>query len=533
MWKLCIKYKHFFIFGIFFIALTSFIQISFEFLKGALLDSAVEKNFDKVLSISILFFCAFLIKAYTHFLYTRFYFKGKIAVLGDTRKNFITHLLDFSYPFFNKRNKGEYEFKYIKELDMIEHGLFQSWYGLMQIIFEILFAFSGLIMINYKLAALSFLLLFLPVVLPKCMEKILNTYQKLTMDTLSDHIAQISEWISTFEIIKNYAATENFKTIFDKENKKVYAVNLKNDAFYAFTQTLSKLLSQIGLLGIITASAILIAKGEISIGALIISIGIMEELQSQVIHIAYYIQQLVVTKVPLHSIKDFMESGALVTGTYSKPPETIDTVKEVRFNNVSFSYNVNDKPLFERISLSAHKKGLYLIQGESGCGKSTLMNLLLHYDEPRAGSIVINDIHVKNIANVTKLITVFRQEAVFFDNSLRENIRAYQNIDDNTVIELLKKLKLNRFAAKAALDDTVFKNGASFSGGEARRLNLARSLLRKSDILILDEPFANIDEDTVNIIAKIIAEIKDRYVFLITHQLPSKTELQFQKILAM
>lgn len=527
MWKFCLKYKKFFLIGVFFIALTSFIQISFEFLKGAILDSAIEQKFFSFMKLSFLFFFAFLLKAYTHFLYTRFYFKGKISVLETLRHHFIRHLLNFTYPFFIRLNKGDYLYKYTKEMDMIENGLFQSWYGFMQIIFEVIFAFSALIFINYKLALFSFLLLLLPVFSPKFMEGLLSKYQKLSMEKGSSHISKISEWINNFEIIRNYSAVENFRILFDKDNKNVYKINLKNDVFYAMSQSLSKILTQISLLGIISLSAFMVAKGEITVGALIISVGIMEELQSQVIYIAYYIQQLLVTKVPVHSLNEFLRNKGLPEDRifdYKK----ITEVQSIDFQDLSFSYHQDSVPLFEHISLSAKEKGLYLVQGESGSGKSTLMNLLLNYYKTCGGNLTVNNIDVNNIDNLTELITIFRQEAVFFDSSLRENLNCYQDIADIKLIETLRKLRLDKFATKTALDEPVLKNGSSFSGGEARRLNLARSLLRKSDILILDEPFANVDEDTVNIIVELISTIKDRYVFLITHQLPSKTKLKFQ-----
>lgn len=532
MWKLCLKHKKFFILGIFFILLTSFIQISFEFLKGFILNAAFAKDFTKLVRLSFLFFFAFMAKAYTHFLYTRFYFRGKISVLSHLRQNFITRLFELTYPFFIKMDKAEYLFKYTKELDMVESGLFQSWYGLFQIIFEVIFAFIGLCLINYKLAFFSFILLFLPALVPKLIEKILSRYQELSMDADRTHLSKVSEWIRNFEVIKNYSAAGKVEKVFHRDNEKLYAIHLKSDSLYILGQSLSKLLAQIDLLGIIAVSAFFIVKGKLSVGALIIAVGIMEELQSQVIYIAYYIQRLLVTKVPLHSLNSFMKSEISQEGESLNQQTRIDRVKEISFTEVSFSY-MEDKKVFENISLSVMKKGLYLVQGESGSGKSTLMNLLLNYAKPDSGSILINGIRVSEIANLTNLVTIFRQEAAFFEDTLRKNLASYQAVDEEELMDILEKLRLNQFANKSALDKVILKNGENFSGGEARRLNLVRSLLRKSDILILDEPFANIDEDTINIIAEIIQTIDNRYIFLITHQLPSKVKMIFQTRLSM
>ena len=107
-------------------------------------------------------------------------------------------------------------------------------------------------------------------------------------------------------------------------------------------------------------------------------------------------------------------------------------------------------------------------------------------------------------------MTVVRQEAVLFHDSLRNNLTMYQDIPDKKLIEMLQTLGLIKFAGKEALDGMIAENGANLSGGEKKRICLARALLRDTDILILDEPLANLDDTTAGMIEDLLLSIEGK-----------------------
>lgn len=539
MFRLISKHKKLFILGIIFIALSSLIQISFEFLKGALLDSAFKKELSRLAIFSLALVLAFIFKAYTHFLYTDFYFRGKNAVFGSLRGDFTKRLLKISFPVFKRLNIGDYIFKYTGEIDLVEREFFQSGFGFMQILFETLFGFLGLFILSCKLALACLLLLLPTIFLPKLLEKAIVRLQKAKLKSESLHLSKVSEWIRNIELIKNYSAENSFTDLHAKSNEEVYLSGVRSGNLGALSHALSSLLSQIGVFGIIVLAIGMITKNELSIGKLVTAVGLMEELQSQVLYVAHYIQSFITAKTPIKSLTDFIYPDKGYKEAHEKADERSDKgelplnaakntdigkVKRVTLNNIEFNFE-NGRELFGGLCFDADKKGVYLIRGESGCGKSTLMNLVLNYHEPKCGEVRINGESVDKIEGLSSIISVFRQEAVFFEDSLRENLRAYKDIDDETLFGLLRRLNLAKFANKEALDRTIRSNESGFSGGEARRLNFLRSLIRNTDILILDEPFANVDEESINAIAEMINETEDRFIFLISHQLPSKVKI--------
>lgn len=528
MKKHLIKYKKNIFLAIIFITTTSMIQISFEFFKGWLLDSALSSNIYRFIVLAIGFFLAFLLKALTHYMYTLYFKVTKTKILSNMRNDFFKTLLKRSYPSFLKNKTGEYLFKYTTQMDLIEKQFFESSYGLLQILTETAFSILALIMIDIKLAIVAVLLLILPTLLPHFLKNWLAKKEENKLNTMTAHLGRFDEWIRGFELIKNYGAVNDFLNIFKNDTERVRDSNSKFGYSYMLGQNISALLSNFSLFGMIVAGALLVIKGELGVGMFITSVGIMESLQSMIVYVVGYIQQLMVVKIPINSIENTGEYED-IKGTQKIEPGLVNSIQ---FNGVTFDFNPESvSPMLNNISIKAEEKGLYLIMGDSGCGKSTLMNLLMNYYSPSCGCVLINGIPVEQIGNLTELITVQRQEAVFFEDSLKNNLNMYREYPYSDIKKLMNNMNLSEYSDEKSLNEKVIHNGANFSGGECRRLTMVRSLLRNSDILILDEPFANVDEHTMNSLAREIMEIKDKFIFIITHQIPSEVDLKYKKLI--
>ena len=135
---------------------------------------------------------------------------------------------------------------------------------------------------------------------------------------------------------------------------------------------------------------------------------------------------------------------------------------------------------------------------------------------------MINGEEAQLIENIPELITIMRQDAIFFNDSLRHNLNMYQEVEDSEIIDKMRALGLDKYASVDALNRPMNYSAETFSGGEARRLSLVRSLLKPSEILILDEPLANVDEETIEKIVEQLLGLRDQYVLIVTHQLPDR-----------
>lgn len=180
--------------------------------------------------------------------------------------------------------------------------------------------------------------------------------------------------------------------------------------------------------------------------------------------------------------------------------------------------------------MTFEKNNRYLLRGLSGSGKTTSMNLLLHYHDVDEGGISLDGHPVERVENLNELIAIMRQDAMFFNDTLRNNLSMYQELPDDRLITTLWDVGLEKFAHKDKLDLIIEEDGTNLSGGEKRRLALARVLLRQAPILILDEPLANLDEENAASIEDLILSIENRMVITISHQFSSSKLPRFKRI---
>ena len=162
--------------------------------------------------------------------------------------------------------------------------------------------------------------------------------------------------------------------------------------------------------------------------------------------------------------------------------------------------------------------------GRSGSGKTTLAELLVRFLDPDDGRVVVAGTDARDLAQhaVRQRISLDGQEAYLFATSIRENVRlARPDADDAAVEDALRRVRLGAWVAGLphGWDTLVGEDGAAVSGGERRRLALARALLADSAVLVLDEPTAHVDRPTAaELIGDVLGAAGDRTVLLITHR---------------
>lgn len=278
---------------------------------------------------------------------------------------------------------------------------------------------------------------------------------------------------------------------------------------------------------IIAFAGALVLRGEFSAGQFFVAIGMIDQLSMPILALSVYMQNFVAVKPVREYLENFIAFQPRHTPDKILSPET---KLQVRFENVGFGYTP-EKPILSAFNLKASSPEHVLLTGSNGSGKSTSMSLLLNYYETQQGTVNINGMTVNEISNLSQIITVMRQDATFFEDSLRENLRVYQDLPDSQLINMLKRVGLDKWANKDSLVMPLQSGATNLSGGERRRIALARALLRDTPILILDEPLANIDQNSQAVIETLITNLPDKLVFLISHQISDEMTQSFDLII--
>ena len=197
-------------------------------------------------------------------------------------------------------------------------------------------------------------------------------------------------------------------------------------------------------------------------------------------------------------------------------------IKEIRVNNLSI--NFKRKLTFPNIVFEYGKK--YAIEGESGSGKSSLLKAILGELNNYDGEILINGIAKNKDDNLFNKISYMNQETYLFNDTVKNNVDFNKELTDDEVNELLKNVGLKNIDANTHLTD----NGKNLSGGQRQRLALIRALVRKKDILILDEATANLDKETEKIIEDLALK-QSKTLIMITHRLTDEVTNRLDKVI--
>lgn len=279
------------------------------------------------------------------------------------------------------------------------------------------------------------------------------------------------------------------------------------------SRSLSALLSYLSHFVVLAFSAWLVLDGSFTAGHFFIAVGMIDQLSYPIISISVFIQEMIAAR-PV--IKDLLREIDAPTEDESRRM-LAGIPLHIRFDRVSFAYP-DSKKVLNKLNLSIKEGEKCLVTGPSGGGKTTLMNLLLGYYQPVEGQVLVGGAQARQVQNATELITIMRQDPALFHDTLRNNLSLYQDMPDEKMIKMLGKLNLHRFASKEGLDSIILEHGSNLSGGERKRVCLARTLLRGSPIVILNEPLANVDPETAQQIVQMTNELKDVTLFMISHQ---------------
>ena len=201
-----------------------------------------------------------------------------------------------------------------------------------------------------------------------------------------------------------------------------------------------------------------------------------------------------------------------------------DLKGDIVFDKVVYGYG-NREPVLNELSLTCKAGTKTALVGESGSGKTTIAKLLMAFDEARTGKVTIGKIPIKDYSPIElrKHISYISQTTSLFADTIMNNIKiGNPNASDEDVVDICKKCGINSFVEKLPMgyNTKIEENGKNLSGGQRQRLAIARALIRKPDILIMDEATSNLDTISEKIIRDIIDSLpNDITVLIIAHRL--------------
>ena len=434
--------------------------------------------------------------------------------------------MQHSYVTYKEYPQGEYIAKYTNTADTIKNRYFSMLPSFWEILFKIILVSIALFLLDIRIALITIALLSTPLYIPKLIEKRLQSAQADYIKSVEDTLSKINDWLAGFEIIKNYSIERKIMAKFRSVNDDSMERLLRDMQLGAIAQLLTTLISYLSYFIVLVCATWLVVIGEFTAGDFFIAIGMIDQLSYPLISLAAITRELIAVKPVCKEMEQFLATN--VERNVGTGIKSVDS--DIRFNNVTFAYS-NQAPILRDFNLIIQKGKRYLLKGPSGCGKTTTVNLLFRYFNAQSGSIEIDDVPIEQVGNTYGCMTVVRQEATLFHDTLRNNLTMFRDISDDKLIQVMELLGLSKYANTEALDRTVTENGGNLSGGEKKRICLARALLRDTDVLILDEPLANLDNETAERIEDLLLSIQGKTMLIVSHRFSENKLNQFEQVI--
>lgn len=502
-------------------------SVAAQFLKGNVLDEALAGRANESLYRLIALFACIVLELTFFYLYGRQGAAHESLSTQSLRRRLMRSILSRSFVSFRRRVQGDYLAKYSSEVDEMEDLRYASLPMICEILIKIVLVSAALFWLDWKLALVTLALLTTPLYVPKLAEKRLKLAKEAHLAQWEYNMAQVSDWLSGFEVIKNFAAEERVEERFTRINQRSTQLSLHNKHLHVLAGTISACISYLSYFIVLAVAAWLVLFGHFSAGQFFIAIGMIDQLSWPLIALSRLIRNLISARAVAGRLDQLMAEGKENQNNALSP---LPFERDIRFEHVYFAHQP-EEPLICDFSLTLHKGERCLLQGGSGTGKTTLTNLLLRYHDPDHGRITVDGVDILSRNQLYDLITVVRQDAVLFRDSVRNNLTMYQPMEDATLVDLLKRFRPNRLASVHRLDALIEENGANLSGGERKRICVLRALLRQTPVLILDEPLANLDIETAGDMEDLLLGIEGKTLLVISHQFSAHKLFGFDQVI--
>ena len=493
-------------------------------LDPAIKELFINKSENLIFVIPSLIILAFLIKGGSLYLAKVIMISVSEEVRKDIQNDMFASLIKADTQLVDDKHSGKFIGNLLNDVNMLVNLISTAILNLFKDSLTLIGLLSVMFYQNWKLSLVAIAMIPLASTAAKVLGKRIgkvSTQQMQRHGTLASYLIEI---FKNHKLIKIFQKEEYEKKRANEFINILKESNRKINIIFVRASPIMESLTGIMIALIIFISAKLIMKGELEVSNFFSFLAAMMLAYQPVRSLATLniaVQQGLTGARKVLPIID--EINKIKDGPNAK---NIDVIKgDIKFEKVEFNYSANERQILGDINLNIPGKKMTALVGLSGAGKSTIMNLIPRFYNINNGDIKIDNqsIYQCTIFSLRKNISLVSQDTTLFDDTIRNNI-AYANLDasENEIKEAAKFSYADEFINKLPYkyDTLIGENGVRLSGGEKQRLSIARAILKKSPIILLDEATSSLDADTENKIQEAITFLtKGRTTVVIAHRL--------------
>ena len=345
----------------------------------------------------------------------------------------------------------------------------------------------------------------------------LQAAEKQVSERNRDFTAALSDCLSGFAVVKTFKAEREIFQLFAESNRALEQEKFSRRRLKVLIGMIGAVTGLVAQLGVFLAGAWLALSGSgLTAGMVILFVNLMNFMIGPVSELPALLAGRRAALGLIGKLADALEKDGSAGGS-----RTLSRLEHgIELRDVSFGYE-EGKDVLHHVSARFEAGRAYAIVGGSGSGKSTLLNLLLAENTGYRGSVLLDGTELRELSPeaLYGLMSVIQQNVFVFNASIRDNVSMFREFPQEALDEAIRRAHLRELLDARGADYLCGENGKGLSGGEKQRVSIARSLLKKSSVLLVDEATAALDAQTAHQVSSDILDLTGMTRIVVTHSL--------------
>ena len=494
-----------------------------------LLDPAVKKIFiekDNTFAwlIPLLIIITFSLKGFSLYLARMKIIRVGQEVAGEIQKKIAKNILTTDMQTLDNRHSGKYISNILYETGHVQNLVSTAVLNLMKDSFSVIALVSVMFYQNWKLASFAILMMPLAAAFAKSLGKRVGKAINKAGDSSGKLVTFLSEIFKGSKIIRIYQKEDRESENADRMINDLVEKNIKINSILIRATPIMETLTGFMIAGFIFFSGKLIASGELGVNNFFSFLAAMMLAYQPIRALATINIAINQGSAAFRRIIDVLDKDIQISNEENFPNLKV-AKSNIEFSNVEFKYSSTNSKALKDINLNIQGGSMTAFVGHSGAGKSTIINLLPRFYDPQKGKILIDGQNIKEVTlkSLRKNISLVSQDVILFDDTIKKNISyAEESATDDEIVEACKFAAAHEFILKMpdGYNTLIGENGVKLSGGQKQRISIARAVLKKSPIILLDEATSSLDSDSEEVVQNAIINLtKNKTTLVIAHRL--------------
>lgn len=504
-------------------AIAAALMVGIAFIYQALTEAATSNDFSRLIKVALFAIPYLVIEASFDYVPRAARSVAVQGIMNDMRNGLVNHFMKQDIQKLENEKPSERSSKLVNDLQVIEQNYLIPLFSTFLSLFIFLLSLAAALTLQSSLTLIMLALSFIPFLSPIISKNILSDKKKQSQESKKSYLSKFEEVTQNLEFIRISHAKKPFGMSLKKKSQSLQNKTIEFEKAVGKTYAVSYGLGNIVYSGTWIIGGIFVFNDMMTLPELIAMTTLMSMIAGPIETMNAYYTEIVSSKKVVNDYLNYLSKNEAVTE--NKTRHQIGKIHSIRLEKVF--YNQGSHPLFQNMDHLFESGKKYAIRGESGVGKSTLLKLLLEVKRTNRGKIVVNDKCLSKIDlnSYYQNIAYVPQHSTVFEGTIAENVSLFLPVNENLIEESIHKAGLKKWLEKKSdvLDEKIGEN--NLSGGESKRLDIARGLYKDSSVFLMDEPTSGLDETAEIEIGKAIHNLTDKLVIVVTHS----TNRQFLK----